>query len=75
MQVIMGDTLNLIGEINPDYAHEIFVNAEKSGTINAILGKDGKEPKYFYIQIEDLDMTKLEKTDVEKNNVKKRKKQ
>jgi uncharacterized protein (DUF427 family) len=42
------------------------VNAEKSGTINAILGKDGKEPKYFYIQIEDLDMTRLEKTDVEK---------
>jgi hypothetical protein len=71
MQVIMGDTLNLIGEINPDYAHEIFVNAEKSGTINAILGKDGKEPKYFYIQIEDLDMTRL----VEKNNVKKSKKQ
>ena len=67
----MGDTLNLIGEINPDYAHEIFVNAEKSGTINAILGKDGKEPKYFYIQIEDLDMTRL----VEKNNVKKSKKQ
>jgi hypothetical protein len=71
MQVIMGDTLNLIGEINPDYAREIFVNAEKSGTINAILGKDGKEPKYFYIQIEDLDMTRL----VEKNNVKKSKKQ
>jgi hypothetical protein len=71
MQVIMGDTLNLIGQINPDYAHEIFVNAEKSGTINAILGKDGKEPKYFYIQIEDLDMTRL----VEKNNVKKSKKQ
>jgi hypothetical protein len=71
MEVIMGDTLNLIGEINPDYAHEIFVNAEKSGTINAILGKDGKEPKYFYIQIEDLDMTRL----VEKNNVKKSKKQ
>jgi hypothetical protein len=71
MVVIMGDTLNLIGQINPDYAHEIFVNAEKSGTINAILGKDGKEPKYFYIQIEDLDMTRL----VEKNNVKKRKKQ
>ena len=67
----MGDTLNLIGQINPDYAHEIFVNAEKSGTINAILGKDGKEPKYFYIQIEDLDMTRL----VEKNNVKKSKKQ
>jgi hypothetical protein len=75
MQVIMGDTLNLIGQINPDYAHEIFVNAEKSGTINAILGKDGKEPKYFYIQIEDLDMTKLEKTNVEKNNLKKSKKQ
>jgi hypothetical protein len=71
MEVIMGDTLNLIGEINPDYAHEIFVNAEKSGTINAILGKDGKEPKYFYIQIENLDMTRL----VEKNNVKKSKKQ
>jgi hypothetical protein len=71
MVVIMGDTLNLIGQINPDYAHEIFVNAEKSGTINAILGKDGKEPKYFYIQIENLDMTRL----VEKNNVKKSKKQ
>jgi hypothetical protein len=71
MVVIMGDTLNLIGQINPDYVHEIFVNAEKSGTINAILGKDGKEPKYFYIQIEDLDMTRL----VEKNNVKKSKKQ
>jgi hypothetical protein len=71
MVVIMGDTLNLIGQINPDYAHEIFANAEKSGTINAILGKDGKEPKYFYIQIEDLDMTRL----VEKNNVKKSKKQ
>jgi len=67
----MGDTLNLIGQINPDYAHEIFVNAEKSGTINTILHKDGREPKYFYIQIEDLDMTRL----VEKNNVKKSKKQ
>lgn len=71
MEVIMGDTLNLIGQINPDYAHEIFVNAEKSGTINTILHKDGREPKYFYIQIEDLDMTRL----VEKNNVKKSKKQ
>jgi hypothetical protein len=66
MQVIMGDTLNLIGQINPDYAHEIFVNAEKTGTINTILHKDGREPKYFYIQIEDLDMTRLVNTDVGK---------
>ena len=62
----MGDTLNLIGQINPDYAHEIFVNAEKTGTINTILHKDGREPKYFYIQIEDLDMTRLVNTDVGK---------
>jgi len=74
MEVIMGDTLNLIGQINPDYAHEIFVNAEKSGTINTIFHKDGRDPKYFYIQIEDLDMTRLVNTGVKKNNVKKSKK-
>ena len=45
MQVIMGDTLNLIGQLNPEFAQEIYGDAEKNGTIHAILDKDGKSPK------------------------------
>jgi len=61
MQVIMGDTLNLIGQINPEFAQEIFQDAEKNGTIHTVLDKDGKSPKYFYLDIENIDMKKFNK--------------
>jgi hypothetical protein len=61
MQVIMGDTLNLIGQLNPEFAQEIYGDAEKNGTIHAILDKDGKSPKYFYLDIENIDMKKFSK--------------
>jgi hypothetical protein len=61
MQVIMGDTLNLIGQLNPEFAQEIYGDAEKNGTIHTILDKDGKSPKYFYIDIENIDMKKFSK--------------
>jgi len=61
MQVIMGDTLNLIGQLNPEFAQEIFENAQKDGTIHTILDKDGKSPKYFYLDIENIDMKKFSK--------------
>jgi hypothetical protein len=66
MQVIMGDTLNLIGQINPEFAQEIFQDAEKNGTIHTVLDKDGKSPKYFYLDIENIDMKKFGKL---KNNM------
>jgi hypothetical protein len=66
MQVIMGDTLNLIGEINPEFAQEIFAAAQKNGTIHTVLDKDGKSPKYFYLDIENIDMKKFGKL---KNNM------
>ena len=59
MQVIMGDTLNLIGELNQEFAQEIFENAQKDGTINTILDKDGKSPKYFYLDMKNIDMVKF----------------
>jgi hypothetical protein len=61
MQVIMGDTLNLIGQLNPEFAQEIYGDAEKNGTIHTILNKDGKSPKYFYLDIENIDMKKFSK--------------
>ena len=61
MQVIMGDTLNLIGELNQEFAQEIFQDAEKNGTIHTVLDKDGKSPKYFYLDIENIDMKKFNK--------------
>jgi hypothetical protein len=61
MQVIMGDTLNLIGQLNPEFAQEIYGDAEKNGTIHTILDKDGKSPKYFYLDIENIDMKKFSK--------------
>ena len=61
MHVIMGDTLNLIGQLNPEFAQEIFENAQKNGTIHTILEKDGKSPKYFYLDIENIDMVKFGK--------------
>jgi hypothetical protein len=61
MQVIMGDTLNLIGQLNPEFAQEIFEDAQKDGTIHTILDKDGKSPKYFYLDIENIDMKKFSK--------------
>ena len=59
MHVIMGDTLNLIGQLNPEFAQEIFEDAQKNGTIHTILDKDGKSPKYFYLEIENIDMVKF----------------
>ncbi len=61
MHVIMGDTLNLIGQLNPEFAQEIFENAQKNGTIHTILQKDGKSPKYFYLDIDNIDMVKFGK--------------
>jgi len=61
MQVIMGDTLNLIGQLNPEFAQEIFQDAEKNGTIHTVLDKDGKSPKYFYLDMENIDMVKFGK--------------
>jgi hypothetical protein len=61
MQVIMGDTLNLIGQINPEFAQEIFEDAQKNGTIHTVLEKDGKSPKYFYLDMENIDMVKFGK--------------
>jgi len=61
MHVIMGDTLNLIGQLNPEFAQEIFEDAQKNGTIHTILDKDGKSPKYFYLDIENIDMVKFGK--------------
>ena len=55
----MGDTLNLIGQLNPEFAQEIFGDAQKNGTIHTILEKDGKSPKYFYLDIENIDMVDL----------------
>ena len=57
----MGDTLNLIGQLNPEFAQEIFENAQKDGTIHTILEKDGKSPKYFYLDMENIDMVKFGK--------------
>mgnify|MGYP007038834415 CR=1 FL=1 len=59
MQVIMGDTLNLIGQLNPEFAQEIFEDAQKDGTIHTILDKDGKSPKYFYLDMKNIDMVKF----------------
>jgi len=61
MHVIMGDTLNLIGQLNPEFAQEIFEAAQKNCTIHTILDKDGKSPKYFYLDIENIDMVKFGK--------------
>jgi hypothetical protein len=61
MHVIMGDTLNLIGQLNPEFAQEIFEDAQKNGTIHTILDKDGKSPKYFYLDMENIDMVKFGK--------------
>jgi hypothetical protein len=61
MHVIMGDTLNLIGQLNPEFAQEIFEDAQKNGTIHTILDKDGKSPKYFYLDIDNIDMVKFGK--------------
>jgi hypothetical protein len=57
----MGDTLNLIGQLNPEFAQEIFEDAQKNGTIHTILDKDGKSPKYFYLDIDNIDMVKFGK--------------
>jgi len=61
MYVIMGDTLNLIGQLNPKFAQEIFGDAQTKGTIHTILEKDGKSPKYFYLDMENIDMVKFGK--------------
>jgi hypothetical protein len=61
MYVIMGDTLNLIGQLNPEFAQEIFEDAQTKGTIHTILEKDGKSPKYFYLDMENIDMVKFGK--------------
>lgn len=61
MNIIMGDTLNLIGQLNQEYAQEIFSSAEKEGRIHTILEKDGRTPKYFFITLESLDMKRFKK--------------
>lgn len=60
MMVLMNDTIQYMLELNPQYTTEIINNAQESGNVFMIMGKDGK-PSGAYIKVDDIDMKKFGK--------------
>jgi oligoendopeptidase F len=60
MLVIMEQTINFMGTLNPEYTQEILNEAQNEGRVVMVLDKDGK-PSGAYIKVEHIDMKKLGK--------------
>jgi hypothetical protein len=58
MLVIMEQTINFMGTLNPEYTQEILNEAQNEGRVVMVLGKDGK-PSGAYIKVDDIDMEKF----------------
>lgn len=58
MIVIMEQTINFMGTINPEYTQEIVNEAQNNDGVVMMLDKDGK-PRGAYIKIEDINMKKF----------------
>jgi oligoendopeptidase F len=60
MLVIMEQTINFMGTLNPEYTQEILNEAQNEGRVVMVLDKDGK-PSGAYIKVEHIDMKKFGK--------------
>ena len=60
MLVIMEQTINFMGTLNPEYTQEILNEAQNEGRVVMMLDKDGK-PRGAYIKVDDIDMKKFGK--------------
>jgi hypothetical protein len=60
MLVLMEQTINFMGTLNPEYTQEIVNDAQNEGRVVMMLDKDGK-PRGAYIKVEHIDMKKFGK--------------
>ena len=58
MLILMEQTINFMGTINPGYTQEIVNEAQNEGRVVMIMDKDGK-PRGAYIKVEDINMKKF----------------
>jgi len=60
MLVLMEQTINFMGTLNPEYTQEIVNEAQNEGRVVMMLDKDRK-PRGAYIKIDNIDMKKFRK--------------
>ena len=58
--IIMEQTLNFMGRINPKYTQKIVEEAQTNGDVVMMLDKEGK-PRGAYILVDKIDMKKFGK--------------
>lgn len=58
--IIMEQTLNFMGRINPKYTQKIVDEAQAKGDVVMMLDKEGK-PRGAYILVDKIDMKKFGK--------------
>lgn len=58
--IIMEQTINFMGRINPKYTQKIVDEAQSSGNVVMMLDKEGK-PRGAYILVDKIDMKKFGK--------------
>ena len=65
MLIIMEQTVNYMGTLNPKYTQELVNEAQTTNNVGMIMDKEGK-PKGAYIRVPNIDMKKFGK---KKDNV------
>jgi len=58
--IIMEQTINFMGRINPKYTQKIVDEAQSSGNVVMMVDKEGK-PRGAYILVDKIDMKKFGK--------------
>ena len=58
--IIMEQTINFMGRINPKYTQKIVEEAQTNGDVVMMLDKEGK-PRGAYILVDKIDMKKFGK--------------
>jgi len=60
MLILMEQTINFMGSINPKYTQKIVEEAQTSGNVVMMLDKEGK-PRGAYLRVDNIDMKKFGK--------------
>lgn len=58
--IIMEQTINFMGRINPKYTQKIVEEAQTSGNVVMMMDKEG-QPRGAYILVDKIDMSKFGK--------------
>lgn len=58
MVIVMEQTINLMGRINPLYTQELVEQAQQEGRVVTLFDEEGN-PKSGYLRVETVDMNKF----------------